>query len=253
MSMATVDEGALRVDNKQMRVDLAASFRLVEMLDLHEAVANHFSLALPGDGSRFLINPKWRHFGRLRASDLLEVDFNDKSAMERPDAPDLTAWCLHGALHAHLPRARCIMHAHPPYTTAIACLADPDIKPVDQNTARFFNRVAIDRGYEGMASSLEEGVRLAKVMGNRGILLMGNHGVVVTGQTVAEAFDMLYYLERSCRTLVLAYSTGQPLKLLSPAAAEVTAREWEVFGDAAEAHFRELQLTLSELQPNYGD
>jgi ribulose-5-phosphate 4-epimerase/fuculose-1-phosphate aldolase len=94
------------------RVDLAASFRWTARLNMHEAVANHFSLAVNADGTRFLMNPNARHFARIKASDLIEIDANDPRTMDRPDAPDPTAWGLHGALHRACPHARCVMHVH---------------------------------------------------------------------------------------------------------------------------------------------
>ena len=164
---------ASRSGEWQSRVDLAAAFRLAARNDWNEAVANHFSLAVSPDGRQFLMNPRWMHFSRIRAKDLLLLDARDKSTMQRPDAPDLTAWILHGRLHATLPQARCIIHLHPPYATALASLADPEIRPIDQNTARFFNRVAFDLDYGGMANSDEEGDRIAAKLGNKRILMLG--------------------------------------------------------------------------------
>ena len=238
-------------DEWQLRVDLAAAFRLVAMHDWHEAVANHLSLAVSPDGKRFLMNPRWRHFSQVRASELLLLDSDDSGTMNRPDAPDLTAWCLHGRLHAALPQARCIIHLHPPHATAIASLADPEILPIDQNTARFFNRVAVDNEFGGMANSTAEGDRLARLMGNRQIMMMGNHGILVCAATVAEAFDLTYYLERSCRNLVLAYQTGQKLHVMRPAVAEKTAREWEADRDQFIAHFDAMKNILDVRDPTY--
>jgi ribulose-5-phosphate 4-epimerase/fuculose-1-phosphate aldolase len=236
---------------KQLRVDLAAAFRLAVHYDWHEAVANHFSLAVSPDGKQFLMNPRWKHFSRIRASDLLLLNADDKSTMARPDAPDLTAWSLHGRLHANLPQARCIIHLHPPYATAIASLADPEIKAIDQNTARFFNRVAYDMDYGGMANTDEEGDRLARLLGNKSIMMMGNHGVLVCAATVAEAFDLAYYLERACRNLVLAYQTGQKLHVMTPAVAEKTAQEWEADRDQFHSHFAEMKRILDGQDPSY--
>jgi ribulose-5-phosphate 4-epimerase/fuculose-1-phosphate aldolase len=235
----------------QSRVDLAAAFRLAAHYDWHEAVANHFSFAVSRDGKQFLMNPRWRHFSKIKASELLHLNSNDDSIMKRPDAPDLTAWSLHGRLHAALPQARCIMHLHPPFATAIATLADPEIKAIDQNTARFFNRVAIDRDYSGMANTDAEGDRLARLIGTKSIMMMGNHGVLVCAATVAEAFDLTYYLERSCRTLVLAYQTGQELSILSDAVAEKTAQEWEIDREQFLSHFEEMKNILDGLDPSY--
>ena len=198
-------------DIRQMRVDLAAVFRMAAHYNWHESIANHFSLSVSDDGKQFLMNPKWIHFDNITASSLLIVDADDPETMNRSDAPDPTAWIIHGHLHRAAPQARCILHVHSPYATAIASLADPEIKPIDQNTARFFNRVAYDRHYGGLAENDDEGARLVRVLGNKSIMMMGNHGVLVTGSSVAQAFDNLYYFERACQTLVLAYSTGQPL------------------------------------------
>jgi ribulose-5-phosphate 4-epimerase/fuculose-1-phosphate aldolase len=237
----------------QMRVDLAAAFRLAVRNDWHEAVANHFSLAVSDDGKTFLMNPRWRHFSRIRASELLLLNVDHQSTMQRSDAPDLTAWSLHGRLHAALPHARCIIHLHPPYATAIASLTDPEIKPIDQNTARFFNRVAFDLNYGGMANTDDEGLRIARLMGNKSIMMMGNHGVLVAAATVAEAFDLTYYLERACRTLVLSYQTGQKLHIMSGAVAEKTAQEWEADRDQFHSHFAEMKAILDSEDGSYAE
>ena len=233
------------------RVDLAAAFRLAARMGWHEAVANHFSLAVSPDGKRFLMNPRWRHFSRLKASDLLELDADDRSVMQRPDAPDPSAWAIHGRLHAEVPQARCVLHVHPPYGTAVAALADPRILPIDQNTARYFNRVAIDLAYGGIADSDEEGQRIARCLGTMSRMMMGNHGVLVVAPSVAEAFDDLYYLERACQTLVLAYSTGRPLNVMADDLAERTARDWEDYQGASFAHFAEMKAILDEADPDY--
>src|SRR5579871_5283738 len=90
----------------QLRVDLAATFRLAAANDWHEAVANHFSAAVSPDGQQFLINPRWRRFEAIRASDLILVDARDEQVMTRPNAPDPSAWSIHRALHAIHPSAR---------------------------------------------------------------------------------------------------------------------------------------------------
>lgn len=235
----------------RMRVDLAAAFRLAAEFNWHEAIANHFSLAVSPDGKKFLMNPRWRHFSRIRASDLLLLDADDDTTMSAADAPDPSAWCIHGRVHRALPQARCILHLHSPYATALAALADPELKPVDQNSARFFNRVAYDMNYGGIADQTAEGDRLAAALGNHSTMMMGQHGVLVLGQTVADAFDRLYYFERSCQTLVLAYSTGRPLNVMTAELAEATARGWEDYADSAQVHFDQLKLGLDAKDPTY--
>jgi ribulose-5-phosphate 4-epimerase/fuculose-1-phosphate aldolase len=249
----TVTQLKTKSSEWQARVDLAAAFRLAEHFNWHEAVANHFSLAVSPDSKRFLMNPRWRHFSRIKASDLLLLDADDTQTMERPDAPDETAWCIHGRIHARLAHARCVLHVHPPYATALAGLADPEIKPIEQNTARFYNRIAYDLGYEGMATSEDEGERLGRLLGNRKTMMLGNHGVLVAAASVAEAFDELYYLERACQTLVLAYSTGKPLNIMSDKVAERTARDWDLYADSAFVHFEEMKKVLDSKDPSYAE
>jgi ribulose-5-phosphate 4-epimerase/fuculose-1-phosphate aldolase len=235
---------AMQSDIQTLREQLAASFRWFARLNMHEGVANHFSVATSADGREFLMNPKMIHFSRVRASDLLHLDAEDPSAMTRPDAPDPTAWFIHARIHRLLPQARCVMHLHPKYATALASLADSTMLPIDQNTMRFYNRVAVDDGYGGMALSEDEGDRLAGLLGNRSILLMGNHGVMVAAKSVAQALDDMYYFEKSAETLMTAYATGRPLRIASPQVAEDTARQWEEYEGGADAHLREVMAIL---------
>lgn len=248
---STRTSGRLDPAERAARLDLAAAFRWTARLGWHEAVANHFSLALSDDGRRFLVNPRWRHFSRIRASHLLVVDADDAATLERPDAPDPSAWFIHGSLHRRVPHARCLLHTHMPYATALTTLADPEIKPIDQNTLRFFRRVAYDRDYGGLALSPQEGERLASVLGDRQVMMMGNHGVLVAAPSVAQAFDTLYFLEQACRTQMLAYSTGRELKLVLDELAEEVAKGHEDYVGFAEAHFAELKAILDAEEPDY--
>jgi ribulose-5-phosphate 4-epimerase/fuculose-1-phosphate aldolase len=132
-------------------------------------------------------------------------------------------------------------------------LKDPTILPIDQNTARYFNRVAVDTNFGGMADSESEGARLAGLLGNRSRLMMGNHGIMVVANTIGEAFDDMYTIERACQILVQAYGTGQPLNVLSDEVAETTARDWEGITDFSIAHFEEMKAVLDREDPSYRD
>jgi len=236
-----------------LRVDLAAAFRLAVYFDWHESIANHFSAAVSADGKQFLLNPKWKHFSTIKASDLLLVDANDKTVMESENAPEISAWCIHGAVHASVPQARVLLHCHPAYATALSTLKDPTMKPIDQNTARFYNRIAVDLNFGGIADDEGEGRRIAQAFGNSSIMMMGNHGVSCAAETVAEAFEHLYYLERASKTLMLAYATGQPLSIIDDDIAEKTAQSWEAEGASAFAHFEELKCILDKTDSSFRD
>lgn len=240
------------IDHWPERVDLAAAFRWTARLSMHEAVANHFSLAVGNDGRQFLINPNGRHFARMRASELLLLDADDPTTMDRPDAPDPTAWGLHGTIHRACPHAVCVMHVHSIHATVLASLADSRLPAIDQNTAMFHNRVVVDEHYGGMAFE-DEAQRCALLLADPKVttMVMGNHGVLVIGRTVAETFNRLYYFERAAETYIRALQTGQPLRHLPDAVAEKTAREWEAYPDFAEAHLRELRAILDEEGANY--
>ncbi len=240
-----------QLDEAQIRIDLAAALRLACRADWHEAVANHFSAAVDADGKKFLVNPRWVHWSRVRASDLVLCDAEDPETMSRRDAPDPSAWSIHSALHRNLPQARVALHLHPPYATALAALKDPTIHPIDQVTARFFKRLAYDLNFGGIATAEEEGERISRAIGDKKAVMMGNHGVTTLGETVAEAFDAMYHLERAARTLVLAYSTGQELAIMGDNLAEETASEWESYGEEYVAHFAEMKRVLDREEPDY--
>ena len=246
---AAVD-GNPGMDFAEERIALACAFRWAARYDLHESVANHFSLAVDDQGSRFLMNPRGRHFSRIRASELLLLDAGDPSTMQRPDAPDPTAWALHGGIHRNVPGARCVLHVHSKFATALACLDDPTLPPVEQNAMRFWGRVTIDDEFDGMGLD-DEAERVARLVGDRPILLMRHHGVMVIGPTVAQAFDDLYYYERACCTYLIALQAGRKLRVVSDHVAAKTELQWRHYPDLSEDHFRELRAILDREDPSF--
>jgi len=240
------------IDHWPERVQMAAAFRWTERLNMHEAVANHFSLAVNEDGTQFLMNPNQMHFARIRASDLLLLDANDPDTLERPGAPDPTAWGLHGSVHRHCRHARCVMHVHSIHATVLACLADSTLPPIDQNTATFYNRYVVDEGFSGLAFE-SEGERCARMLSDPKVkvMIMGNHGVLILGDSVADTFNRMYYFERAAETYIRALQTGQPLRVLSDVIAEKTARELDDYPGQAERHMSELMAILDDEKSNY--
>ena len=240
------------IDHWSERVDMAAAFRWTERLNMHEAVANHFSLAVNEDGTQFLMNPNQMHFGRVRASDLLLLDASNPDVMSQPGAPDPTAWGLHGSIHRHCPHARCVMHVHSIFATVLASLADSRLPPIDQNTTTFYNRHIVDQEFGGLAFE-SEGERCAAMLSDpkKKVMIMGNHGVLVIGSDPADAFNRLYYFERAAETYIRALQTGQPLRVLSDEIAENTAQELDDYPDQAGAHLREIKALLDAEGSDY--
>ncbi|NPD16357.1 hypothetical protein HOY34_14250 [Xinfangfangia sp. D13-10-4-6] len=236
-----------------LRQDLAAAFRLCHRFGWSESVGNHFSAAVSADGSRFLLNPRWQHFATIRASDLLLLDAADQSVMEGPNAPDPSAWAVHGSLHRALPEARVILHCHSPYATALACLKDPTLLPLDNNTARFYGRIGYDLAFGGISDNASEGEHLAAAMRGNSVLVMGNHGVSIAADTVADAFEDLYFFEKAAQTQMLALASGQPLAVLSDEVARATAAGWLPYRGMALRHFDYLKSTLDADDPSWRD
>ena len=217
--------------------DLAAALRLAAHFGFNEGICNHFSVELE-DGS-YLLNPHPIHWSKIQAADILHIDPN------HPDEDaELTALNIHGAIHRNVTNAVCVLHTHMPYATAITCLQDQRLRFIHQNSLKFWDDIAYDESYNGLADTPEEGDRIASCMAGKHILFLANHGVIVIGDSVAEAFDRLYYLERACEVQVLAMSTGQPLNEIGTNLAARTKHEFDTKGSYAEAHFEALKALV---------
>ena len=234
------------------RSDLACAFRWTARLGMHESVANHFSLAVNDAGTQFLMNPNQKHFSRIKASDMLLIDADDPRSTTGPDAPDPTAWGLHGSLHRLVPHARCAMHVHSIFATVLASLADSRLPAIDQNTAIFHDRMVIDNEYGGFAFEAE-GARCAALFSDprKQVMVMGNHGVLVIGATVAETFNRMYYFERAAETYIRALQTGLPLRVMDDLIAEKVAVQTENYSGFDVNHLNELKAILDAEAPDY--
>lgn len=235
-------------ETQQARVELAAVFRMAARLDMHEGVCNHLSVMLPG--RRFLINPKGTHFARITASSLLVIDEHGRT-LEGTGRPPTTGFAIHTRVHLKHPKARVVMHLHAPYSTAICAIKGGRLQMVHQNAARFFGDIAYDDHFNGIADATTEGERMAEAMGDKRVLFLANHGVVVVGDTIAQAFDDFYYLERACQVQVLAMQTGQPLAVMPDEMAQTTHDQFAQFTINAELHMEEVKRLLDEQEPSY--
>jgi ribulose-5-phosphate 4-epimerase/fuculose-1-phosphate aldolase len=197
----------------QARTHLAAAHRLAVLHELEEGIDNHFTVAVPGRDDQYLILPFGLHWSEARASDM--IVFNESgSTLEGEGVVELSAQCIHAPIH-RICGVRVVLHTHQPWALALNMLKDNRLLPANQTAAFFHGHIAYDDNYAGTADSLEEGERLARLIGDKQIVFMKNHGVIVTGNTIAQAYKRLYKLERVCRTQVLAMSTGRPLAVLS--------------------------------------
>ena len=226
-----------------LRDQLALALRAAAHHGFGEGVCNHFSVALPGRGDVFLLNPRGLMWSEVQAADIVMIDATGRKLAGR-HAVEPTAMFIHGAIH-RIAGKTCVLHSHMPHATALTLTSDRGLDTtLSQNAMRFHGRVAIDPHYNGLALDQAEGERIARALGDADVAFLGNHGVVVCGERVDYAYDDLYYLERACEVQVIAQSTGRALQ---PVAAAIAARVAEqVNGERlqSELFFSALRRTL---------
>jgi ribulose-5-phosphate 4-epimerase/fuculose-1-phosphate aldolase len=239
----------------QAKIDLAAAHRLAVLHELEEGIDNHFTVTVPGHHDRFLILPFGLHWSEARASDLVVFD-EAGNTLEGDGTVELSAQCIHAPIH-RITGARVVFHTHQTWALALNMLTDNRLVPASQTAAFFHGYVAYDDTYTGTADSLEEGERLAHLIGDKPVTFMKNHGVLVVGNTVAGAYKKLYFLERVCRAQVLAMSTGKPL---APLADEIIAKAQAIpendrhsGGERTRLFFEAMKRTLDRELPGYAD
>ncbi len=228
---------------RALREDLALALRAAAAHGLSEGVCNHFSLELHDGSGRFLLNPRGLLWREVQADDIVMVD-REGEALSGRHPVEPTAMFIHAAIH-RIARQPCVLHTHMPFATALTLTSDRALDTTLSQTAmRFHGRLAVDADYNGLALDHSEGERIAHAMGRADVVFLANHGVVVCGQSLAHAFDDLYYLERACQAQVLAQSTG---RRLMPVAAELSARvALQIQGERAQSDlfFEALRRTV---------
>jgi ribulose-5-phosphate 4-epimerase/fuculose-1-phosphate aldolase len=249
-SVSTISEA-----ERQARIDLAACYRLAEHFGLNEGIDNHMTMMVPGHADRFLLAPFGLHWSEVKASDFMVIDFNGQMLSGRGPVED-TALYIHLPVHRLSARANCVLHTHMPYATAMTMLENPRLEMAVQSALGFHGEVAYDENYNGLAFDQTEGERLARALGDKAVLMMGNHGALVVGETLPQAFERLYFLERACQAQVLALSTGRALKPVPDAVVKFTAAQFSSGGkvggrDRADLHFEALKRLLDRQHADY--
>ncbi|MER8691119.1 class II aldolase/adducin family protein [Mesorhizobium sp. M1136] len=190
----------------EARRELAAAHRQAVKDDFIEGIDNHFTLTVPDHPGRFYLNAFGLHWSEVTASNLIEVSLDGEVIAGQGEA-NLTAVCIHAPMHRR--GIKCVLHTHMPYTTALSQLEDIRIEPSSQNGVVLQDMIAYDYEYNGFADTQEEGERMADVLGDKRILLLANHGAVTTGDSVADAYYRLYFLERAAMTQMIAMGAGK--------------------------------------------
>ncbi len=236
------------------RIELAACHRLAARFGLNEGIDNHLTLMVPASKDRFLLAPFGLHWSEVSASDFLVIDFAGE-VVEGAGPVEDTALYIHLPVHRLAPQARCVLHTHMPYATALGMLEEPRLEMAVQSALMFHDDVAyVD--YNGLALGAEEGERLARALGTKSVLLMANHGALVVGESVPKAFERLYFLERAAQAQVLALSTGGRLRRIPDAVIEHTVAQFRTGSavggvDRADLHFAALTRSLDREGADY--
>ncbi len=239
----------------QAKIQLAAAHRLAVFHELEEGIDNHFTVTVPGRDDRYLILPFGFHWSEARASNMIVFD-ESGATLEGTGVVELSAQCIHAPIHRITGR-RVVLHTHQTWAVALNMLKDNRVLPATQTAAFFHGHIAYDDTYSGTADVLEEGERLAAVLGDKSILFMKNHGVLVAGDSIAQAYSRLYKLERVCRTQILALGTGCPIEVLSE---EIVAKVQEPFAgdrhsraERDRLYFEAMMRVLDRELPGYAD
>lgn len=232
-----------------VRQDLAACYRLIAYFGMDDVIYTHVSARVPGSHAHFLINPYGFLFREITASSLVKIDLDGQIVGSSENGVNPAGFTIHSAVHSARHDAACVLHTHTYAGVAVSSLRD-GLQPCNQWSLQFHNRVAY-HDFEGIALDHSERARLIADLGSAKALILRNHGLLTTGRSVAEAFILMFNLERACRVQVALQSMGQPVSLVPPEVCELTARQYEGGVDQGrEAHTaREWNALLRFLEP----
>jgi len=196
----------------QIRVDLAAAYRLVHHFGWDDLVFTHISARVPGPEHHFLINPFGLMFDEISASNLVKIDMEGNLVEPSMFMVNKAGFTIHSAVHAGREDAHCVLHLHTIAGTAVSSLKE-GLLPINQ-TAMILNGEIAYHDYEGIAFNHDERPRIVADLGSKSAMLLRNHGTLTVGRTVAGAFMAMYFLERACAIQIAAMAGGT--KLLTP-------------------------------------
>ncbi|MEX0582552.1 MAG: class II aldolase/adducin family protein [Sneathiella sp.] len=256
MSVATFKKPTLREQVSdaewQVRIDLAAAYRLVALYGWDDLIFTHISARLPGKDNHFLINPYGMMFEEITASSLVKIDMNGEIVGESEYKVNPAGFTIHSAVHEVRHDAGCVMHLHTAAGTAVAT-QEEGLMPLNQTALVIREQLAYHE-YEGIALNHDERPRLQKDLGDKKLMLLWNHGTLALGETVADAFLGMYFPERACEMQVASLAGGKKLHYPTDTVKQVTADHGKhgltaVSGMAWKALLRKLDRQL----PGYAD
>jgi ribulose-5-phosphate 4-epimerase/fuculose-1-phosphate aldolase len=240
-------------EERQLRIDLAACYRLVAHYGWDDLVFTHISARIPGPEHHFLINPYGMLFDEITASSLVKVDSQGTKLEETPYPVNPAGFVIHSAIHAVRDDVMCVLHTHTPAGVAVSAQKDGLLPLSQQATVALASLGYHD--YEGIALRDDEKPRLQRDLGTNASLILRNHGLLTVGPTIADAFLAMYNLQRACEVQVLAQSGGREFvpvaaPILQGVKANVAAVTKGLGGALA---WPALLRRLDRVSPGYGD
>jgi ribulose-5-phosphate 4-epimerase/fuculose-1-phosphate aldolase len=207
----------------QLRVDLAACYRLVAHYGWDDMIFTHISVRVPGPDHHFLINPYGVLFEEMKASMLVKIDLDGNVVTPSQYPVNPAGFVIHSAIHAARADARCVLHLHTQHGQAVAAQA-AGLMPITQTAMTLHGDIAYHE-FEGLANSIAERQRIVADLGNKHCLILRNHGTLTVGEEVSDAFMRMYFLERACQAQVMALSGGSAIHAAPAGTAESTAEQ----------------------------
>ena len=206
------------------RVNLAACYHLADHFQMTDIIWNHITAKTSEQKETFLINQFGLRYDEVTASNLVEIDLEGNIVSGVGDI-NYTGYIIHGAVHKARKEINCVMHTHTRAGLAISCLKD-GLKPIFQDAAIFHNRVSY-HDWQGMSTEVEECKDIAKNLGKNKVMILRNHGLLTCGETIGEAFILMYYLDKTCKNQLDTMSTGKPIIVPSDNIMEYAAGQYE--------------------------
>ena len=206
------------------RVNLAACYHLADHFQMTDIIWNHITAKTSEQKETFLINQFGLRYDEVTASNLLEIDL-EGNIVSGDGNINYTGYIIHGAVHKARKEINCVMHTHTRAGLAISCLKD-GLNPIFQDAAIFHNRVSY-HDWQGMSTEVEECKDIAKNLGKNKVMILRNHGLLTCGETIGEAFILMYYLDKTCKNQLDTMSTGKPIIVPSDNIMEYAAGQYE--------------------------
>lgn len=211
----------------EMRVSLAAAYRLVALYGWDDLVFTHVSARVPGSEHHFLINPYGMMFEEITASSLVKVGLDGRKIMDSPYEINPAGFTIHSCIHAAREDVACVMHTHSLNGIAISAQKQ-GLLPISQQSLLVLSSLAY-HDYEGIALNAAEQPRVVADLGGKSFLMLRNHGLLTVGASPADAFLYMYTLEAACAIQVRAQGGGEDLiRIPEPILAGIRAAAREV-------------------------